>query len=151
MTTRAAPRRLLVSGVGLCFFLAFLSALGQVSGLIGPSGIVPFGNAGWPRRAFRRPSKVGPWCGLGAARLPDGSGQRLLAFSVGRPSQRGRAAAASACARWALAKVGHFPAPAAVATGPAASVPTGGGQWGGEAAESGRHLAQPQRAALPLL
>jgi lipase maturation factor 1 len=43
MTTRAAPRRLLVSGVGLCFFLAFLSALRQVPGLIGPSGIVPAG------------------------------------------------------------------------------------------------------------
>ena len=41
MTTRAAPRRLLVSGVGLCFTLAFLSALPQVRGLLGPSGIAP--------------------------------------------------------------------------------------------------------------
>ncbi len=39
--TRSAPRRLLVSGVGLCFALAFLSALGQVQGLIGPDGIAP--------------------------------------------------------------------------------------------------------------
>jgi lipase maturation factor 1 len=41
VTTRAAPRRLLVSGVGLCFTVAFLSALPQVRGLLGPSGIAP--------------------------------------------------------------------------------------------------------------
>ena len=45
MTTRAAPRRLLVSGVGLCFTVAFLSALPQVSGLLGPSGIAPVGSS----------------------------------------------------------------------------------------------------------
>jgi hypothetical protein len=45
VTTRAAPRRLLVSGVGLCFTLAFLSALHQVSGLLGPAGIAPVGTS----------------------------------------------------------------------------------------------------------
>src|SRR5277367_2961062 len=45
MTTRAAPRRLVVSGVGLCFTAAFLSALPQVRGLLGPSGIAPVGPA----------------------------------------------------------------------------------------------------------
>ncbi len=41
MRSRAAPRRLLVGGVGLCFTLAFASAFGQVRGLLGPEGIAP--------------------------------------------------------------------------------------------------------------
>jgi lipase maturation factor 1 len=56
VTFRAAPRRLLVSGVGLCFSVAFLSALHQVSGLVGPEGIAPLGNT------FRAASAAwGPW------------------------------------------------------------------------------------------
>lgn len=69
MRTRAAPRRLVVSGVGLCFTLAFLSALHQVSGLLGPQGIVPAGmalraaSAAWGpwRAAWARPSVL--WLG----------------------------------------------------------------------------------------
>ncbi len=56
MTSRAAPRRLVVSGVGLCFTVAFLSALHQVRGLVGPEGIAPVGNT------FRAASAAwGPW------------------------------------------------------------------------------------------
>ena len=45
MPSRAAPRRLLVAGIGLSFTAAFLSALTQVQGLIGPQGIAPAGAA----------------------------------------------------------------------------------------------------------
>src|SRR5450755_429702 len=99
MTTRAAPRRLLVSGVGLCFFLAFLSALGQVSGLIGPSGIVPAGpslaatSAAWGpwRAAWALPSVL--WLDASDTALRALCGLGMLA---------GLAALFGVLPRWAL-------------------------------------------------
>ncbi|HXX30166.1 MAG TPA: lipase maturation factor family protein, partial [Myxococcaceae bacterium] len=59
MTTRAAPRRLLVAGIGACFTIAFLSARGQVHGLLGPEGIAP---ASAMLEAVR--GALGPWKAL---------------------------------------------------------------------------------------
>jgi lipase maturation factor 1 len=99
VTTRAAPRRLLVLGVGLCFTLAFLSALPQVAGLIGPGGIAPVGNtwraasAAWGpfHAAVRLPSVL--WLGTSEAAL----WALCLLGAVA-----GAVAAAGVAPRWAL-------------------------------------------------
>jgi lipase maturation factor 1 len=100
VTTRAASRRLLVSGVGLCFTLAFLSALPQVAGLIGPEGIAPVGNT------WRAASAAwGPW--RAAFRLPSvlwlGTGEGALSALCLVGALAGVVAAAGLAPRWALA------------------------------------------------
>jgi hypothetical protein len=100
VTSRAAPRRLLVSGVGLCFTLAFLSARHQVSGLLGPLGIAPVAST------LRAASAAwGPW---GAALvLPsvlwlDASDAALQALCI-LGALAGVLAAVGVLPRWALA------------------------------------------------
>jgi hypothetical protein len=100
VSTRAAPRRLVVSGVGLCFSVAFLSALPQVGGLLGPEGIAPIGNM------WRAASEAwGPWHAV--FRLPsvlwlDTSEGALVALCV-LGALAGGVAALGFAPRWALA------------------------------------------------
>jgi hypothetical protein len=99
VTTRAAPRRLLVSGVGLCFTLAFLSALPQVAGLIGPDGIAPVAST------FRAASAAwGPF--QAALRLPSllwlGTSEAALWTLCLLGALAGAAAAVGVAPRWAL-------------------------------------------------
>jgi lipase maturation factor 1 len=99
VTSRAAPRRLLVAGVGLCFTSAFLSAWHQVGGLLGPRGIAPAaGLLSAVREAW------GPWEGVWA--VPSvfwlGAGDAALATVCLAGALAGVVAAVGLCPRWAL-------------------------------------------------
>ena len=98
-TTRSAPRRLLVAGVGLCFCIAFLSALSQARGLIGPEGIAPASAL----FSYAR-SALGPWRAAWA--LPSvlwlGAGDGALAALCLAGFAAGLAAAVGLLPRWAL-------------------------------------------------
>ena len=99
MTTRAAPRRLLVAGVGACFSIAFLSALSQVHGLIGPDGIAPASAL----FSYAR-SALGPW--RAAWELPSllwlGAGDGALTALCVAGVLAGTAAVLGLLPRWAL-------------------------------------------------
>jgi lipase maturation factor 1 len=99
VTSRAAPRRLLVAGVGLCFTSAFVSAYFQVGGLLGPRGIAP---AAALLSAVRE--RWGPWEAAWAVPtvLWLGAGNGALAALCVAGALAGGVAAVGLCPRWAL-------------------------------------------------
>jgi lipase maturation factor 1 len=100
MPSRAAPRRLLLAGIGLSFTAAFLSALGQVDGLIGPRGIAPVG------ATFRAAVAAwGPWRAGWAfpSLLWLGASDRALAVLCITGAVAGAVVVVGFAPRWALA------------------------------------------------